>query len=143
MNLRKQVLIEGWTVDEILEIPDDQMDTFVFQDEPMLLRIGSGQILGQFRLTDTTLTLELAEVAGGGEGVLPTLWLLAERYAHKRRLTEIEWIVHSLHCAHPNLKLRRVMERKGFRVEEVTGIGLAYHLVTSVSQRDTMWAKPQ
>jgi len=56
------------------------------------------------------LIVELGQIDGGGEGVLPTLTSLAQRYAEKRGLRKVEWIIHALNCAEPNLKLRRVME---------------------------------
>ena len=37
-----------------------------------------------------------------------------------------------LNCAEPNLKLRRVMERKGFQIADVEGIGKAYYLVHEI-----------
>ena len=36
--------------------------------------------------------------------------------------------LHAVSCAKPNLKLRKVLERRGFVVEEIKGIGAAYHL---------------
>ena len=71
--------------------------------------------------------VELTQIDGGGEGVLSTLWLLAERYAMKRGLHGVEWIVHAVSCAAANPKLRQVMERRGFRVQDVPGVGEAYY----------------
>jgi hypothetical protein len=76
--------------------------------------------------------VELAQIDGGGEGVLPTLTSLAHQYAMRRGLKRVEWVVHALNCAEPNLKLRRVMERRGFRVADVKGIGLAYYSVSEI-----------
>ena len=74
-----------------------------------------------------------AQVDGGGEGILPWLWVVADRVAQRRRLSQVEWVVHAINCAQPNLKLRRVLERRGFAVEEVPGIGVAYHYLQQVS----------
>jgi hypothetical protein len=77
--------------------------------------------------------IELAQIDGGGEGVLATLWLLAERYARQRRLSFVEWIVHAVACAKPNLKLRALIEKRGFEVRDIVGIGRAYCYVHAVS----------
>jgi hypothetical protein len=42
-----------------------------------------------------------------------------------RKLEGTEWIVHAVSCAKPNLKLRKVLDRRGFVVEEIEGIGTA------------------
>jgi hypothetical protein len=60
------------------------------------------------------------------------LTCLAKRYAKLRNLSAIEWVVHAVSCAKPNLKLRRVLERRGFIVRQVAGVGEAYHLVEPV-----------
>ena len=60
---------------------------------------------------------------GGGESVLVALGSLARRYAFGNRLSSIEWIVHAVTCAKPNLKLRRVLEQRRFAIEDIAGIG--------------------
>jgi len=47
------------------------------------------------------------------------------------QIVSIEGIVHAVSCAKPNLKLRRVLERRGFVVEKIDGVGEAYHLSDS------------
>jgi hypothetical protein len=123
----RQVLIEGYTPEEILLLPDEQLEAFVFTGEPQIFRTGTAQILGEFRLNSDRLTVELAQIDGGGEGVLPTLAILAERYARQRGLSQIEWVVHALNCAKPNPKLRRLLVRRGFTVEEVPNVGQAFY----------------
>ncbi|HTW59630.1 MAG TPA: hypothetical protein VMD99_15995 [Terriglobales bacterium] len=78
------------------------------------------------------MTIELAQIEGGGEGVLMSMASLAKRYARLNGLTEMEWIVHAVSCAKPNLKLRRVLERRGFAVKHVEGVGEAYHFLENV-----------
>jgi hypothetical protein len=129
MAEKRSVTIEGYTADEIIALPDDQLDAFVFVGEPLLFRTGTATILGEFRIAEDLLVAELAQIDGGGEGVLPALWVLVERFAVRRGLGRVEWIVHAVNCARPNPKLRRVLERRGFRVREIEGIGEAYHLV--------------
>ncbi len=64
--------------------------------------------------------------------MLPTLTSLAQRYAKQPGLKRVEWIVHALNCAEPNLKLRRVMERRGFQIIDVEGSGKGYYLVHEI-----------
>lgn len=129
---RKQIDIEGYTPEEILSLPDEQFDAFVLAGEPLVFRAGSAEILGEFKVMGSSLFVELAQIDGGGEGVLPALSSLAQKYARKRGLKKIEWVVHALNCAKPNLKLRRVMERRGFVVTEVKDVGQAYYLVDEI-----------
>ncbi len=117
------VHFEGLTADEVLALPDSDLDALVLTGEPLVLRIGSARVLGQFRVQDARLVLELAVVEGGGEGILTALASLADRCARKRDLDAVEWIVHAVHCAEPNLKLRRVLERRGFVVRDVPRTG--------------------
>lgn len=135
MSENKQITIEGYTADELLSLPEEQVDAFVLCNEPVAFRIGSAEILGQFKINDDSLVVELAHIDGGGEGVLPTIWSLAERYASKKQLRKVEWIVHAAHCAKPNLRLRRILELKGFKVKKTGSNGEAYHYVHDVSQR--------
>jgi hypothetical protein len=125
--MRKEILIEGFTTDEILALPHEQIEELVLTGEPLVFKAGSAQVLGEFRVVDRRLVVELAQIDGGGEGVLPTLWLLAERYARGQELEAVEWVVHALNCARPNPKLRPLMERRGFTIEDVPGHGLAYY----------------
>jgi hypothetical protein len=128
----KQVNIEGYTSEEILALPDQMMEAFVFCDEPFAFRIGSAEILGEFRLSSDSLVVELAHIDGGGEGVLLSLWILAERYAKKRKRKQVEWIIHALTCAKPNLKLRRLLETKGFEIKRVKGDIEAYYYLHQI-----------
>ena len=128
----KQIDIEGYSPEEILSLPDEQFDAFVLTGEPLVFRAGTAEILGEFKVRDRSLFVELAQIDGGGEGILPTLAALAHKYAKKRGLKKIEWVVHALNCAKPNPKLRRVMERRGFIVTEVEGAGQAYYLVDEI-----------
>jgi len=130
----RQINIEGYSADEILNLPDEQVDDFVLCGRPIVFRAGSAEILGDFKINDQSLIVELAQIDGGGEGILPTLTSLAQKYAKKRGLTKVEWIVHALNCAEPNLKLRRVMERRGFQIVEIEGAGKAFYLVHEIDK---------
>ena len=128
----RQINIEGYTADEILDLPDEQLDAFALSGEPLVFRAGSAQVLGEFKVKGESLIVELAQIDGGGEGVLPTLSSLAQKYAKRRGLKRVEWIVHALNCAEPNLKLRRVMERRGFQITEIEGVGKAYYQIYEI-----------
>ncbi len=123
------LLIEGYTPDEILAMSNEGLRAIVLSDEPLVFRAGSANLLGRFRVQGPALVMELAHVDGGGEGALPALAALARRYALREGLTSIDWRVHAVHCARPNLKLRRVLERRGFEVGTVAGVGECYQLV--------------
>jgi hypothetical protein len=123
-----QILLEGYTVDEVLDLPIDELQAIVLGDEPLVFKAGSANILGKFKVDGDTLVMELAHVDGGGEGALPSLAALASRFARREGLSFVEWRVHAVHCATPNLKLRRVLERKGFAICEVASVGECYWL---------------
>lgn len=134
MSECRQVLIEGYTPDDILALPDEQIAALIFTGEPLIFQVGSATILGEFRHGTDRITLELAQIDGGGEGVLPTLWRLAERYAQIHDLRYVEWMVHAINCARPNLKLRRILIRRGFTIRDVQGIGEVYYLLHPASK---------
>jgi hypothetical protein len=126
------VLIEGLSPDQILALPAEELDALALSGEPLVFRVGTAEVLGSFRVADGALVVELAHIDGGGEGVLPVLTALAERYARREGLAALEWRVHAVRCARPNLKLRRVLERRGFQVRDVPGCGECYHLLQPV-----------
>jgi hypothetical protein len=125
----REVLFEGLSAEEILR--EEEVNQFVLMGEPIVFRIGSASLLGSFKVNGEQLTIELAQIEGGGEGVLPALASLAKRYAVLHGLLRIEWIVHAVTCAKPNLKLRRVLDRRGFKVKNIAGVGEAYYLLDS------------
>jgi len=128
VTVLKPILIEGYTPEDILGLPPEQFKTFVFTGKPLVFKAGSAQILGEFDLRDNRLVIELAHIDGGGEGALPTIAVLAEKYARLNNLEAVEWIVHAVRCANPNPKLRRVLERRGFQIQDVPGYGQAFYL---------------
>ena len=125
--MAREILFEGFTRDEILRLPAEQIEQLVLTGEPIVFSAGTARILGEFRLRDNHLLVTLAQIEGGGEGVLPSLWLLIEDYARSRSLDAVEWIVHAVSCAQPTLKLKRVLERKGFAIRDIEGASAYYH----------------
>lgn len=110
------ITIDGHTPNEWLAMPAAEIDALVLNARPFVFKAGSAEILGSFEVVGSSLRATLAHIDGGGEGVLPTIWVLAERFARQRSLNTIEWSIHAVRCAKPNLKLRRVLERRGFTV---------------------------
>jgi hypothetical protein len=132
MSKNRQVTIEGYTADELLGLLQENVDSLILCGNPIAFRVGTAEILGQFKIEDQTLVVELAHIDGGGEGVLPTLWALVERYAKTKHLPAVKWIVHAVHCAKPNLKLRRLLELKGFTIQRISGGAEAYTCTTKI-----------
>jgi hypothetical protein len=132
MSGRSEVLFEGYTEDELLALPREQVQAMILTGEPVVFRAGSPTILGEFRVEGNRLRIELAQIEGGGEGVLLSIWALARKFAQLNQLTAIEWIVDAVHCAQPNLKLRRVLERRGFVITVLPAVGEAYYLMEPI-----------
>jgi hypothetical protein len=131
---RRQVTLNGLTPEEVLALPDDALDALILCGEPLVFRVGTADVLGRFWVEGESLVLELGHIDGGGEGVLPTIAALAERYARGRGLSALDWRVHALNCARPNPKLRRVLERRGFAVADLPPGGPCYHRIQPVRQ---------
>ena len=127
MATKRRADFEGYSIDEILKMDRRQLDDFVFIDESLIIKSGTAEILGEFRKTDSTLTIELAHIDGGGEGVLPALSVLVQRYAKNNEFSVVEWIVHAINCANPNPKLKRILEKRGFVIKDVGEFGNAYY----------------
>lgn len=135
MKGRGEITFEGYTGEEILALPGDQVDALVLVGSPVVFRAGSAEVIAEFLICERTFVAELAHIDGGGEGVLPALWVLAERFARRRGLAHVEWIVHARTCATPNPKLRRVLERRGFEAREIEGVGEVYYSLRRIEQR--------
>ena len=127
-----EILFEGFSEQQILSFPKETVEQLILVGEPIVFRGGSATILGSFTIVRHQLVVELAQIEGGGEGILVSLASLARRYARLRELSGVEWIVHAVSCAKPNLKLRRVLERRGFTIKQIDSVGEAYHLVDTL-----------
>jgi hypothetical protein len=92
--------------------------------EPLVFRAGSAIILGSFKIARDRLVIELAQIEGGGEGVLVSP---GEEIREAARFVGSR-VDCAVSCAKPNLKLRRVLEHRGFIIKEIEGTGEAYHL---------------
>lgn len=121
------IKIEGCSEAEILALSTEHLEVLILSGEPLVLRAGSAQILGTFRRNGTRFSIELAQIEGGGEGVLLVLVGIARKIAVRFGCESIAWTVYAVDCAQPNLKLRRVLLRRGFEVS-----GPAYRLIELV-----------
>jgi hypothetical protein len=137
VSTQRVITIEGLTPDQILSLPREDLDAYIVTGEPLIFRAGSAEILGRFWVEGGALVLELAQIEGGGEGVLLAVAALAERYARREGLNALDWRVHAIHCAKPNLKLRRVLERLGFLIRDVPGTGECYHWLQQIKQENS------
>jgi hypothetical protein len=124
--MAREILFEGLTKDAILDLPSEQIEQLILTGEPVLFSAGTACILGEFQRRSNVLQVTLAQIEGGGEGVLPALSQLIERYARLHALEGVEWVVHAVHCAKPNLKLKRVLERRGFVIKDIQGTTAYY-----------------
>lgn len=127
-----KIQIEGLKVTELLKLPSEYFDELVLIDKPIIIHIGSAEVLGQFTISDDNLIVELAHIEGGGEGVLPTIARVSKHIAKQKNLQKIQCIVHAINCANPNLKLRAHLEKTGFGIKEVPTKGKAYFKEISV-----------
>ena len=118
--------IEGESLKAILKWPEHYFDDLVLIDSPIVLHIGSAEVLGQFCVKNNELLVELAQIDGGGEGVLPVISRVAKRIAKLKSISTIHCIVHAVNCAQPNLKLRAHLLKTGFEVKEVPEKGIAF-----------------
>src|SRR5262245_1239341 len=122
----QSIQVEGLSVDELLVALNENGEQLVFSGSPIVFRAGTARVLGQFEIDGDKLILELAHIDGGGEGVLPLLASVAQRYARGREIKTIDWLVYAAACANPNPKLRRVLERRGFVIKDVAGKGACF-----------------
>jgi len=122
----KSFNIEGESLKEILTWPEHYFDELVPIDDPIVLNIGTAEVLGQFAVHDNVLVVELAQIDGGGEGVLPAISRIAKRVAKIKSIKTIDCIVHAINCAEPNIKLRAHLVKTGFEIRNVPGKGDAY-----------------
>lgn len=127
-----RIQIEGYTPEEILALPKEWLDAYALNGEPFVFTAGTANILAKFHATADTLILEIGHIDGGGDGALPAVASLASRYAKREHLKFIEWRVHAVNCARPNLKLRQMLERKGFIVRALPDTGECYWLRVAI-----------
>ena len=82
--------------------------------EPITFRMGGATVLAEFNRMESELSVNLAHVDGGGEGVLVSFWKAVTKYAAARDYRTIQWNVHALTCANPNPRLQNFLCANGF-----------------------------
>lgn len=135
MSKRKPIRIEGFVLDEILQFPIEDLLEYVEASTPVIVAIGSAEVLCEFRIQNGTLIAVLAHIDGGGEGVLRAAHRLLADAAHRTGCTDLKLVATAVNCAEPNLKLRRLLERLNFVVESTNDYGEAYVLNESIRSK--------
>ena len=126
------VRIEGYTRDELLAMPSRDLDEVVLLGRPVVINVGTAQVLAECHRRGPVLIVDLGHIDGGGEGALPTLVAFVSRFAESRGFEQIEWLVRATNCARPNAKLRRVLLRKGFEVRQIPEFGECFFKASAV-----------
>ena len=128
MSKREPVRIEGYALDDILQFPVEELLEYVEASTPIIVAVGSAEVLCEFRMQAGTLVAVLAHIDGGGDGVLRAAHRLLADTAYRMGCTDLKLIATAVNCAEPNLKLRRLLERLNFVVETIDEYGEAYVL---------------
>ncbi len=106
--------IEGIPLKTLKALPRADLDALLAFGRPITFRIGSASILVEFNSSGDELSVNLAHIDGGGEGVLLAVWKAVEAYAADRGYASLQWHVHALTCARPNPRLQQFLRRRGF-----------------------------
>jgi hypothetical protein len=105
------VKVEGYSPEELLALPAVELDAFVFVCRPVVVKLGSAELLAECSHRGATLLVDLAHIDGGGEGALPTLSAFLSRFAGRRGFEQI---------------------RRGFEVRTMGAMGDCYYKMTPV-----------
>ena len=110
------LLIDGIKPNELINL--DELEAYALAGRPIVFSVGEAEVLAEFSKSGKVLSVEIAVVEQGGEGVLPVLIDTIERAALMRAFAAIEWSVLARNCSVPNPKLMRVLEKIGFEVRQ-------------------------
>ncbi|ESQ79505.1 hypothetical protein [Asticcacaulis sp. YBE204] len=110
--------IEGLSLSVLKALSKDEQDAFLAFGKPVTFRMGSATILAEFNRSEQELSVNLAHIDGGGEGVLVLLWKALAQYATDRGYEAVNWHVHALTCVIPNPRLQRFLRNKEFAKTE-------------------------
>jgi hypothetical protein len=133
MDLPTPIRIEGMTAEEVLALPSAEVRRYLADGAPLVLQVGTSQVLAEFSHRPQVLHVVLAHIDGGGEGVLRLLHRLLHAHARREGLARIHWTVTAVNCASPNAKLGRLLNRMAFR-RQATPAGEAYVRVDELRQ---------
>lgn len=90
VNKRDDIRIEGLTYSELLELSPDDFRGLALTGNPIVFRMGSAAVLGRFAVENSVIVIELAQIDGGGEGVLPTIAKIVRQVAIRERAKSAE-----------------------------------------------------
>jgi hypothetical protein len=88
--------VEGVSVDALKAMVPSDLDELLAFGKPITFQMGTATILAEFNRLDEGLSVNLAHIDGGGEGVLVILRRLIIIYAKERNYLGIVWNVHAL-----------------------------------------------
>lgn len=114
---KHELLIDGIKPSELINLED--LEAYALADRPIIFSVGEAEVLTEFSKSGKVLSVEIAVVEQGGEGVLPVLIGTIERAALMREFDAIEWSVLARNCSAPNPKLMRVLEKIGFEIRQL------------------------
>jgi hypothetical protein len=124
--------VEGVSVDALKAMVPSDLDELLAFGKPITFQMGTATILAEFNRLDEDLSVNLAHIDGGGEGVLVILRRLIIIYAKERNYLNIVWNVHALTCANPNPRLQRFLRAQGFQETRNKKNGLVLTLRQSI-----------
>jgi hypothetical protein len=124
--------VEGVSVDALKAMVPSDLDALLAFGKPITFQMGTATILAEFNRLDEDLSVNLAHIDGGGEGVLVILRRLIIIYAKERNYLNIVWNVHALTCANPNPRLQRFLRAQGFQETRNKKNGLVLTLRQSI-----------
>lgn len=114
---KRDLLIDGIKPNQLVNLHD--LEAYALAGRPIVFSVGEAEVLAQFSKSGKVLSVEIAVVEQGGEGVLPVLIDTIEKAALMRDFSAIEWSVLARNCSTPNPKLMRVLEKCGFKVRKL------------------------
>lgn len=106
--------IEGLSLDALKAMPTEELEALLTFGRPITFRMGTATLLAEFNRDDGELSVNLAHIDGGGEGVLVSLWKVIASYAREHGYHSVSWNVHALTCANPNPRLQLFLRDQGF-----------------------------
>jgi hypothetical protein len=68
MTGRSEVLFEGYTEDELLDLPREEIEAMILTGEPVVFRAGSATILGEFRVEGSGCASSWPRLKGAVKG---------------------------------------------------------------------------
>jgi len=106
--------VEGLSLEEWRALSIEQRNALIPLGRAITFRIGTATVLAEADECGGVLIVNLAQIDGGGEGVLLRLWKLIATWALERGCTAIRWNVFAATCVDPNPRLQQFLRSNGF-----------------------------